>query len=235
MDKMTKHVLLHILFMSFVFILIPTTLSTDVEKDRLLAIPLRTLSGIKKDEATLLSELLPVELHRCGASSINLRSSYRDLSLSQVQSMSNMSIRSKGDWGFYGHSTISHSYSQKSIGGDNVVTDNATGLMWHQNGSDEYVSWNKSKDWVGSLNSRGYAGYNDWRLPTVEEAATLLESSRSNDRYIDPIFSDKQGCIWTGDSKNGSEAAWSVYFCYGDVSWSYIISINYVRPVRSIE
>jgi len=36
------------------------------EKDRLLVIPLKGLSGISKDEATLLSDILSVELHSSG-------------------------------------------------------------------------------------------------------------------------------------------------------------------------
>jgi hypothetical protein len=167
------------------------------------------------------------------AFSSKLRSSYRDLSVSQVQSMSNMSIREKDEWSFYGHSTISHSYSHKFISGDKVVVDNATGLMWHENGSNENMEWNKARQWVRSLNSRGYAGYSDWRLPTVEEAASLLESSKNNDRYIDSIFSNKQWGTWTGDTKNGSEAAWFVNFSYGNVIWHHIGINRFVRPVRS--
>jgi hypothetical protein len=105
--------------------------------------------------------------------------------------------------------------------------------MWHQNGSNKYVKWNKAKEWVRSLNSRGYAGYNDWRLPTVDEAVSLLESSEKNGGlYIDPVFSNKQEWIWTGDKK-GSEAAWDVYFGSGRVAG--VFSVSLVRPVRSVE
>ena len=162
---------------------------------------------------------------------ITLRSSYSDLSVSQVQSMPNISIREKNDWGFYGHSTINHSYGLKVINGDKVVIDHATGLMWHQNGSDK-LKWNVAKQWVRVLNSRGHAGYSDWRLPTVEEAASLLESSKSNGLYIDPIFSNDQEWIWTGD-EYGSEGAWGVYFGNGLVFWVNFASEFYVRPVRS--
>ncbi len=173
---------------------------------------------------------------------ITLRSSYKDLTVSQVQSMSNISIRKKRDWGFVGHGTISHSYNLRSISGDKVVVDSATGLMWHQNGfseksfaygSNKSMRWDEAKEWVRNLNSRGYAGYHDWRLPTVEEAASLLESSKSNGRYIDPVFNKKQEWIWTGDRKMGSEAAWEVNFRYGHVLWTNIGSYNCVRPVRS--
>jgi hypothetical protein len=68
---------------------------------------------------------------------ITLRSSYETLSLSQVLSMPNVSIRKKHEWGFYGHSTINHDYNLKAVSGDKVVVDNATGLMWHQGGSDD--------------------------------------------------------------------------------------------------
>jgi hypothetical protein len=163
-----------------------------------------------------------------------LRSYYRNLSVSEVHSMPNISIRKKNEWGFFGHSTIKHDYSLKTIKGDKVVVDNATGLMWHQSGSG-HMDWNKAKDWVRSLNSSGYAGHHDWRLPTVEEAASLLESSNSNGQYIDPVFSKKQEWIWTGDSKDGSEAAWDVSFYLGIVRWDDVYYSFYVRPVRSVE
>jgi len=109
--------------------------------------------------------------------------------------------------------------------------------MWHQGGSDDEMDWYEAKEWVEDLNSEeGYAGYQDWRLPTVDEAVSLLESSEKNgDLYIDPVFCKKQRWIWTGDSKAGSEAAWSVFFGNGDVSWCGICNSNDVRPVRSVE
>jgi hypothetical protein len=63
---------------------------------------------------------MPV-IHSAEEQRITLRSSYNDLSVSQVQSMPNISIREKNDWGFYGHSTINHSYGLKVINGDKVV------------------------------------------------------------------------------------------------------------------
>ena len=175
---------------------------------------------------------MPVILSAEEPPHITLRSSYSDLSVSQVQSMPNISIREKNDWGFFGHSTIIHRYGLKEINGDKVVIDHATGLMWHQSSADENMEWENAKKWVRELNSRGYSGYSDWRLPTVEEAASLLESSKSNGLYIDPIFSNKQEWIWTGD-EYGSEGAWGVYFGIGLVFWVNFASEFYVRPVRS--
>lgn len=175
---------------------------------------------------------MPV-IHSAEEPRIALRSSYSDLSVSQVQSMPNISIREKNDWGFYGHSTIIHRYGLELINGDKVVIDHATGLMWHQNGSDNSMKLNVAKQWVRDLNSRGHAGYSDWRLPTVEEVASLLEpSEKDGGLYIDPIFGNKPEWIWTGD-EYGSEGAWGVYFGSGLVFWVNFASEFYVRPVRS--
>ncbi|MHC4140282.1 MAG: Lcl C-terminal domain-containing protein, partial [Planctomycetota bacterium] len=116
--------------------------------------------------------------------------------------------------------------------GDKVVIDHATGLMWHQPGSDENIEWEDAQKWVRDLNSRGYSGYRDWRLPTVDEAASLLAPGKSNGLYIDPVFNNYQEWIWTGD-EYGSEGAWGVYFGGGLVFWVNFSSEFYVRPVRS--
>jgi hypothetical protein len=187
-----------------------------------------------------------------------LRSSYKKLTVSQVQSMSNISIRQKTSDGFLGHSTINHIYESKSINGDKVVIDHATGLMWYQSDAEGVLGLDRAKAWVRSL-SRGYAGYHDWRLPTVEEAASLLESSKNaGNLYIDTVFDVTQSGIWTGDEEDnllesrlsidGSEAAWLVDFRSGYVkkvisrirsfSSSLLPAENlsryHVWPVRSI-
>ncbi len=164
---------------------------------------------------------------------IELRSSYMNLSVSQVQSMSNISIRRKKAWGYYGHSTIQHEYEAETIGDNKVVIDHATGLMWHPSGSYEYMKRKEIKKWIRSFDSRGYAGYYDWRVPTVEEAASLLESSEKNGNlYIDTMFDKKQRWIWTGDSCS-SGGMWRVYFDDGYVDWGDV-SYLFVRPVRKI-
>jgi uncharacterized protein YjbI with pentapeptide repeats len=190
---------------------------------------------VRKKYPHLLGEIEPDEEKLSKPKIINLRSSYKKLSVSQVHSMPNVSIREETGRGFNGHSTINHDYNLKAIKGDVVVVDNATGLMWHQNSSDEYMKWNKAKECVEDLNSRGYAGYHDWRLPTVEEAFSLVESSKRNGLYIDPVFSRKQVWIWTGNRKAGSESAWGVHFDFGGVYGGDVVyDGGYVRPVRSV-
>lgn len=129
---------------------------------------------------------------------------------------------------------FSNDYELKVIGGEKVVIDHATGLMWHQSGSNEQMEWPEAMQWLKDLNIKGYAGHKDWRLPTVEEASSLLESSRNNsDLYIDAVFDTKQESTWTGDSY-GVGSAWYVNFSFGNVGSSHISPYDYIRPVRSL-
>ncbi len=116
---------------------------------------------------------------------------------------------------------------------DLVVLDQATGLMWHQSGCEKRLTYKKAKQWIERLNIKRYAGYNDWRLPTLEEAASLIEAEKMNgDLHIDPIFSANQEWIWTEDPYTGKKRVWIVHFISGYVSWSSLVISNYVRPVR---
>ena len=65
-----------------------------------------------------------------------------------------MSQYVKEKWGFHGHSTIDHDFHLKTINDDKVVIDHATGLMWHQSGSDKYLSWKRAKKWIEDLNKK---------------------------------------------------------------------------------
>jgi len=180
--------------------------------------------------------LFSLAIHAAEDLRITLRSSARHFSLAQVLTMPYISIREKKNWGFYGHGTINHSYEKRYINGDSMVLDHATGLIWHQSGSGKYMKWSKAKKWLKDLNNMGYAGYHDWRLPTVEEASSLLEPNKKNrNLYIDPVFSNNQGYIWTGDKIDSMEAAWRVSFEDGHVYWSRIDYDHYVRPVFSLK
>jgi len=134
---------------------------------------------------------------------------------------------------------FANNYESKVINGDKVVLDHATGLMWYQSGSEEHLPYGHAKQWVEDLNRRGYAGYHDWRLPTLEEGASLLESTSMNGiLHIDPRFSASQWEIWTTDEVSGFSfpRAWTVEFGSGDLRGHSAggININHqVRPVRS--
>ncbi|MCP4345057.1 MAG: TIR domain-containing protein [Desulfobacterales bacterium] len=113
--------------------------------------------------------------------------------------------------------------------GDGTVTDEKTGLMWQKLGSDKYMTFKEAGDYIDGLNSRK-SGYTDWRIPTLEELASLLENKKANERYIDPVFDCKGYWYWSSD-KMASGGAWYVYFYFGDVYWDGV-SGSHVRAVR---
>jgi len=164
---------------------------------------------------------------------------YRHLSVYEIHDLPHMSILEKKRWGFIGHSTINHHYELKSIKGEDVVIDHATGLMWFPGTSKDkfrLVSRSrvqKSEYWFKKFRQTRYAGFNDWRMPTVEEAASLLEKSKNNaGLYIDPVFSGHNK-IWTSDLDTTRER-WRVNFKKGSVH-TYVYELFYAyRPVRSI-
>lgn len=123
--------------------------------------------------------------------------------------------------------------------GDGTVTDQMSGRMWQQSGSDRYMDYNVAKSYINNLNEDRFAGYGDWRLPTTEELASLLEPERmSGDLSIDPIFDKRQRWCCSSDQWS-SGSAWSVNFYAGIVdvnvglsSWKFHGSRSYVRAVR---
>ncbi|GJQ59865.1 MAG: DUF1566 domain-containing protein [Candidatus Scalindua sp. AMX11] len=164
---------------------------------------------------------------------VKLRSLYRDLSVKQIQSTPHIIIRKKMEWGFWGHSSLAHNYETKTVNGDKVIIDRVTGLIWLQSGSAETLTWSHAKEWLLDLNHRTYAGFSKWRLPTVDEAASLLESSKQDQSlYINAVFDKKQEWIWTGDSYD-SRNSWSADFSGGGVLTCNVSDGSYVRPVFS--
>ena len=130
-------------------------------------------------------------------------------------------------------SGIQHIYEHFS--GD-VVEDKATGLMWQRGGSEHMLNFAKTTDYLKELNQKKFAGFSDWRLPTLNEAMTLMEPQRNKaGLYIDLIFDQKPFCIWTNDNFKFDEQLWKwfVNFVIGGCFDLIITSSCCVRVVRS--
>ncbi len=94
------------------------------------------------------------------------------------------------------------------------------------------MNYESAQVYVDSLNSVGFASYNNWRLPTLEEGMSLMEPQPQNGGlYIDAVFAKKQRWIWTADKSTASRA-WYVIFVNGNCFDSDIYNILYVRAVR---
>ncbi|MBN1684403.1 MAG: DUF1566 domain-containing protein [Gammaproteobacteria bacterium] len=168
---------------------------------------------------------------------INLRSYPQDLSKEDVRSrlkdlnIYDGALNSEGKG-------IAHSYRK----GKKVIFDEATGLMWQQCGSGNQLTFDEAVEYINKLNKKKFRGYKDWRLPTLEEAMSLMEPSTMVGNSIDPLFDIKQKNIWTSDKEKAELSPWVVYFfkngCCGFFDKNLPIAHykywrHFVRAVRS--
>ena len=164
---------------------------------------------------------------------IKLRWVPEKISGSQIESLPYITINEKNNNIYFCHSSINHNYELKPIGDGDVVIDHTTELMWHQAGSSEYFNLKKANKWLKTINKKGYAGFDDWRLPTLEEASSLLEFGTKSGKFIDSIFDEKQWGTWT-DDKSDKGHAWIVTYVNGTISEVQAgTPATFVRPVRS--
>jgi len=112
-----------------------------------------------------------------------------------------------------------------------IVFDIATGLIWQQSGSPNYLPYTDAEEYIRDLNHNRFVGHSDWRLPTLEEAMSLMKPKRHGELYIDPIFDRKQSWIWTAD-KSSAGSAWYVDFNYGYCTFFDLVNDSFVRAVR---
>lgn len=114
-----------------------------------------------------------------------------------------------------------------------AIFDRVTGLTWHQAGFPKMMTYQEAQQYISQLNQERFAGYDDWRLPTVDELVSLLEPGKqSNGLYLNSIFdSTREGC-WSADTVS-SGAAWYVHFGNGNVYYRSVSITAYVRAMRS--
>ncbi len=139
--------------------------------------------------------------------------------------------------GGYMRGGFTNSFQERTLKGRSVIIDNVSGLMWMQGASIFCKLFKDVGKWIEKLNRKGYGGFQDWRLPTLEEAMSLMEEKERNGHlYIDPLFRGAEQ-IWTCDSGEDNLAL-LVNFRNGECGCSsnsqYRIRNVNVRAVRSI-
>jgi hypothetical protein len=113
-----------------------------------------------------------------------------------------------------------------------TTTDVNTGLSWQRQGKHEAVPWESARNDCEGLS---LDGYNDWRLPNVNELQTIVDYGAYKPAIDNkPFPAIKSSWYWSSTSWAGdSTVAWVVDFSYGGVDGTDKTDNYNVRCVRS--
>ncbi|SNR97951.1 serine/threonine protein kinase [Humidesulfovibrio mexicanus] len=103
--------------------------------------------------------------------------------------------------------------------GGQLVRDESTGLLWQRGGSAYAVTLAGAREHAKRLDAQGFGGVRGWRLPTVEELATLLLPEPDLRQLCLPgVFEPAQRRLWSADRKSYS-ASWYADAEHGFIWW----------------
>ncbi|HYC56258.1 MAG TPA: DUF1566 domain-containing protein [Candidatus Binatia bacterium] len=125
--------------------------------------------------------------------------------------------------------------------GDGTVTDLTTGLMWEKLSDDGTVHdhddagvWTDAFAKIAALNAALFAGHDNWRLPNIFEAATLLDLG-SADPAMQEVFDEtcSDGCtVTTCSCAPAAERQWSStsYAAAPAQAWTIVVDDGATDP-----
>ena len=130
---------------------------------------------------------------------------------------------------------------------DGKISDSRTGLMWKKcpegktgdacTGSALQFSSAKSvADQLAQANTTGDKGYSDWRVPTRNELASLVNHACNNPSILGGIFPSNEAKPYITSSLNANNPGtqiWYVDFSEGHVGTNFLTGGYFLRLVRA--
>ena len=142
-----------------------------------------------------------------------------------------------------------------------MIRDDITGLIWEVKKTDSSIqdkskqySWydpseltnggyaginadgTDTNDYIRTLNTQFFGGFNDWRLPDIYELATLLNMNHANNGIQAQYFPNTMnGGYWTCTTYHDDDTyqkAWHISFVTGKNAYDHKSKSLYVRAVR---
>jgi hypothetical protein len=126
--------------------------------------------------------------------------------------------------------------------GDGTITDHATGLMWEKNTDDDSIhdkdtvfTFSGAQGKVATLNTDGFAGYDDWRVPNVIELMTLLDFSATTNPRVFPEFNDScvAACDLASCSCTRASEYWSSSYHPSNLTWGWSVRMDTWNPAQN--
>ena len=136
---------------------------------------------------------------------------------------------------------LEKSFTPATFGGEEVVIDNNTGIMWQKYASSEEYTHYQAVSYCADLE---YAGYSDWRLPNVVELYSIMDFGEFFMGYgrqvaIDtdyfPAFTDPFYRMWSSVSNPNSSAQARYVWYYHEPQFTHYLpktDKRYFRCVR---
>lgn len=127
-----------------------------------------------------------------------------------------------------------HDYKVIDSQGASVIIDHVTGLMWQQVGTAQPMSWATAFEYAAELNRQRYAGFANWRIPTIEELTSLMEPEKTTTNlYLSPLFGNRPLWCWSADRSDSRQKVWYVSFSSGGIQQLELDNKLFVLAVRT--
>lgn len=131
---------------------------------------------------------------------------------------------------------------------DNKVwKDPDTGLIWQVQIENKTYGWYETQQYVDKLNKTRYGGYNQWKIPTIDELKTILTKDSLKNKYSitkktyvkEPLLNSmtmEYQFFWSSTiNENNLTEAYDVYFYDGTYDISSTDNEDYIICVVNLQ